>query len=372
MGKLIKFAYVNEHGDFPAMLTHFGLDYTRKGDQLRLLCPFHDDTKPSMNITLAVTSSAQANTFHCFGCHESGSLIDFVAAMQGSSDLRGAAELIRSVTGCALAPPQTERRASKAKSRKDAKASKSRSAGRKDDSARKVGDPPKRGATGNSEANAEASEVNPVLKFSFTLEPEHLYLASRVSAETVEAFGLGYLPETSRSMMAGRICIPIHNADGDLIAYAGRWPEPEPPDGDTPKYLLPKAFEKMAALYNLHRVDPASKWVVIVEGFFGAMRLHELGVPVVATMGTAISEAHIALLEARRTKFVYLMFDGDEPGRMAMPDALSLLARSFLVKVIELPDGAEPDTVPVDVVPSGLMAQHRANDGTVVRTRLPS
>ena len=368
MGKLIKFAYVNEHGDFPAMLAHFGLDYTRKGDQLRLLCPFHEDTKPSLNITLTATSSTQANTFHCFGCHESGSLIDFVAAMEGGGDLRSSAELIANVSGCGLAPARTEKRAGKAKTGKSLK---SRSKRVSDGSGKEGGLGAENAAVANSEPLKACGAVNPPLKFTLTLDVGHPYLEERVDPETIREFGLGFLPESSRSMMKGRVCIPIHNACGELVAYAGRYPAAEPP-GDVPKYLLPKSFEKMATLFNLHRVDPASKWVVIVEGFFGAMRLHRLGVPVVALMGTAISPAQIALLEARKTKFVYLMLDGDDPGREAVDALLPLLTRSFLVKVIDLPDGMEPDTVPAEVVPSGLMAQYRSADKTVVRTRLPS
>ncbi len=371
MGKLIKFAHVNEHGDFEKVLSHFSLDYSRKGDQLRLLCPFHEDTKPSLNITLAATGSAQPNTFHCFGCHESGSMIDFVVMMGGGSDLRASAELIASVSGCDLAPPRTSKRADKAKFAKIGKSPKSRPKRRSDDSGKEGGSGAENAAVANSEPLKACGAVNPPLKFTFTLDARHPYLEERVDPETTREFGLGFLPESSRSMMKGRICLPIHNAGGELIAYAGRYPAAEPPDV-APKYLLPKSFDKMETLFNLHRVDPASKWVVIVEGFFGAMRLHRLRVPVVALMGTAISAAQIALLEARKTKFVYLMLDGDDPGREAVDAMLPLLTRSFLVKVIDLPDGMEPDTVPAEIVPSGLMAQYRTASGEVVRTRLPS
>lgn len=371
MGKLIKFAYVNEHGDFPAVLAHFNLDHTRKGDELRLLCPFHDDTKPSCNITLVATAKAQANTFHCFGCNESGSIIDFVAALEGTSDLREAAQTVASISSCSLAPPRTQKRAEKAEAKKRGKGAKSAAEAEKDDSVKQVGGGPKRAATRDTGADKPTSEVNAPLKFTLTLEPSHPYLTSRVSSETAKAFGLGSLPETSRSMMAGRVCIPIHSDTGELIAYAGRYASDDIPD-DEEKYLLPKKFEKMSVLFNLHRVDPASKWIVLVEGFFAAMRLHELGVPVVALMGTAVSEAHIALLEARQTKFVYVMFDADDPGRTATDAAVLFLARSFLTKVIELPDGTEPDTVPVDVLPPGLVVTSTQRDGTVVRTRLQS
>jgi hypothetical protein len=66
------------------------------------------------------------------------------------------------------------------------------------------------------------------------LDPEHPYLAERgISRDLVERFGLGFC---EKGIMAGRICIPIHNIDGQTVAYAGRWvgrPE-ELPEGAPP------------------------------------------------------------------------------------------------------------------------------------------
>lgn len=103
MGKMIKFDHVNAHGSFEAVLNHYNLEYTRKGTQLRLLCPLHEDTNPSLSVTLEADSETKANTWHCFGCQNSGSLIDFVAHLDGC-DLRAAAELVAELSGCGLAP----------------------------------------------------------------------------------------------------------------------------------------------------------------------------------------------------------------------------------------------------------------------------
>ena len=61
-------------------------------------------------------------------------------------------------------------------------------------------------------------------------------------------FGLGYC---AKGTMSGRIAIPIHNHEGALVGYAGRWPG-EPPE-ERPKYKLPKGFRKSAEVFNLHR-----------------------------------------------------------------------------------------------------------------------
>jgi DNA primase len=47
---------------------------------------------------------------------------------------------------------------------------------------------------------------------------------------------------TGKGIMAGRVAIPIHNEQGELVAYAGRWTG-DPPDGEG-KYKLPTGFHK--------------------------------------------------------------------------------------------------------------------------------
>lgn len=182
--------------------------------------------------------------------------------------------------------------------------------------------------------------VNPPLTFELKLDPEHPYLVERgVSAGTIATFGLGYC---SRGVMAGRICIPIHNAKGALVAYAGRWPG-EPPEG-VERYLLPRQFQKSAVLFNLHRVADATH-LVLVEGFWSTFRLHAIGVPVAALMGSSISDEHLALMRERGTRYITLLLDGDEAGRKGRERALPALASTFFVRAPLLQDGEKPDTL---------------------------
>jgi DNA primase len=144
--------------------------------------------------------------------------------------------------------------------------------------------------------------------------------------------------------MKGRIAIPIHDDDGELVAYAGRWADADVPE-DVEKYLLPPKFRKSLVLFNLSRLARPVEHVVVVEGFFGAMRLHGLGVPVVALMGSSISAEQASLLRDAGVVRVSLMLDGDEPGQAAALLMLPVLARSFYVRLCELPKGEQPDTV---------------------------
>ena len=121
------------------------------------------------------------------------------------------------------------------------------------------------------------SKVNPVLDLKLKLDHEHPFLAERgITPEVAEAFGIGF---ADRGIMKDRIAIPIHNERGELVAYAGRYAKEDVPDG-TLRYRLPKTFFKSLVLYNLHRAKEFEKrHVVIVEGFWSAVRLHRDGIP---------------------------------------------------------------------------------------------
>ena len=91
--------------------------------------------------------------------------------------------------------------------------------------------------------------------------------------------------------MAGRVVVPIHNEKGELIAYAGR-----SIDDAEPRYKLPADFKKSLVLFNLHRAKGQGR-VVLVEGFFGTMKVHQAGFPsVLGLMGSSLSEEQEKLL----------------------------------------------------------------------------
>lgn len=339
MAKYIVFSHVNANADFPAILTHYSLEYTRNGDQIRLLCPFHEDTKPSLSITLVDDGDALANTFHCFGCNASGSPIDFVKRMEGEDDTRMAAAAVAEISNCTLSPPRGGKGTPKAAQKRPVRADKGaegNSAGGQPEKADKA-------PSGSSESGCEA---NPPLKFRLKTVHEHPYITERLPADTAELFEVGYVPADSRSKMANHIVIPLHNLAGELIGYQARYPSDEVPD-DAEKYRFPKGFEKQAFLFNAHRVGETED-IVMVEAAFSAMRMHMLGAPVVALMGTAVSVQHVVQLCSLGVRRVLLLFDGDEAGQKAVPAALDILARSFFVTVGELPDGQDPDEVDED------------------------
>jgi DNA primase len=147
--------------------------------------------------------------------------------------------------------------------------------------------------------------------------------------------------------MAGRIVIPIHNAEGELVAYAGRALDPE----TEPRYKLPAGFNKSLELFNLHRAAQADSRgvVIVVEGFFDAMKVHQADFPaVVALMGSSLSDAQAELLGAFDR--VLLMLDGNEAGVDAAPKIAAQLARRLLVRIADVPDGTQPDQLSTEEI----------------------
>ncbi len=83
-------ARIKREVDLSELVGRSGVALTRRGQDLVGLCPFHDDTEPSL-----VVSPAK-NLWHCLGaCQAGGSVIDWVMRFEGVS-FRHAVELLRS------------------------------------------------------------------------------------------------------------------------------------------------------------------------------------------------------------------------------------------------------------------------------------
>ncbi len=196
-----------------------------------------------------------------------------------------------------------------------------------------------------TDCGVEDVEPNPPLKFALkNLETDHPYFKERgLNAGTVAHFELGFC---KRGTMAGRIVIPMHDCQGQLVGYAGRWPG-EPPE-KRPKYKLPEGFKKMSELFNLHRAlrEPGNTPLIVVEGFFDVMILWQSGWKRVASlMGSHLSVAHERhLADAAKSCGVILLLDEDDAGRAGRAKALLRLAQKVFVKALTLPrEGVQPD-----------------------------
>jgi DNA primase len=191
-----------------------------------------------------------------------------------------------------------------------------------------------------SEEEGRGVLVNKPLPFALRgVDTSHPYLAHRgIKKEMADHFGAGFF--SGKGSMSGRIVFPIHNAEGELVAYAGRALD----EATEPRYKLPGGFNKSLELFNLHRALQSNDrgMVIVVEGFFDAMKVHQAGFPcVIALMGSSLSDVQAELLTAFDR--VLLMLDGDEAGREAAPKIAAQLVPHLMVRIAAVPEGKQPD-----------------------------
>lgn len=169
------------------------------------------------------------------------------------------------------------------------------------------------------------------------IDYSHPYLGDRgITKETAKHFGIGFF--TGNGSMQGRIVVPIHNEDEVLVAYAGRALAQS-----EPKHKFPALFRKSLVLFNLHRAVKHGKTVIVVEGFFDCLKVHQTGLPcVVALMGCSLSPHQEQLLRGHFHE-VILMLDGDNVGRTAGAAIAARLVSTLSTRIVEDPAGRQPD-----------------------------
>ena len=304
------------------------------------LCPFHQERTPSFTVSPA------RGTFKCFGCGEGGDAITFVMKME-NVDFVDAIELLARRFGVELEYEESSPEHDRKRARDERlRALLERAA---EFYARVLWD---------SEAGAPARD----------------YLASRGLGEDVcREFRIGYAPGggqlTGRARQEGysqeellavglanrrgndyfqrRIVFPLADARGRVRGFQARKLHDDDPL--QAKYVnSPESelFHKGDLLYGLDTGRQAiakEDRAVIVEGNTDVLALRQAGfAPVVASMGTALTEAQLREL-ARLTKRLYLCFDSDAAGQDATLRGMELAVRGgFTVRVVPLPQGTDP------------------------------
>ena len=156
-------------------------------------------------------------------------------------------------------------------------------------------------------------------------------------------------PQTSYDRFRGRIMFPICNDVGEVIAFSGRLLKDE--EGAA-KYLnSPETplFRKGNVLFGLHKSKRPlieANCAIVCEGQLDLISLFEAGITnVVAPQGTAFTENQARILK-RFADEVVLCFDSDAAGAKAAERSLdALLENDFIVRVMELPPGEDPDSL---------------------------
>ncbi|MFC5952179.1 DNA primase [Pseudonocardia lutea] len=317
---------------------------------LKGLCPFHDEKTPSFNVR------PTHGTFHCFGCGEGGSAIDFVMKMEHI----GFVEAV-------------ERLADKAGVRLTYEGGGSSVQRDRGTRSRLL------------EANKRAAEFYAAQLRTPEGATAMQFLTSRgFTASAAEQFGCGYAPagwdtltkhllgkgfSLEELMKAGlskegrrgpidrfhrRLLWPIRDLGGDVVGFGARRLFDD--DGIEAKYLNTSetpVYRKTHVLFGLDlakREIAKRRQVVVVEGYTDVMAMHLAGVPTaVASCGTAFGAEHITVLRRLlgddsfdRGEVIYT-FDGDAAGQAAALKAFdgdqSFAAQTF---VCIAPNGQDP------------------------------
>ena len=310
----VNYRAVKEAVSMEMALANYGIQLHRLDDAyLRGRCPLPAHTSKGSRESFIVNTRKNAWACHSASCVTArggrlgGNVLDFVAAMEGCAIRQAALKLQQ---GYLITEPAREL------------------------------------VTYQHEADRGASGTGNVpLPFALTrIDCSHPYLTERgVNPEVARHFGLGY--DRGKGSMAGRIVIPIHDENGLLVAYAGR-----SIDQTEPRYRFPARFRKSLVLFNLHRAAAADKSVIVVEGFFDCLRVHEAGLPgVVALMGCSLSIRQEELL-CERFQEVTLFLDGDNAGRTAGAAIAQRLVSKVSTRLIETPAGRQPDQLGADQI----------------------
>ena len=307
------------------------LELKKSGANYKCNCPFHGEKTPSFIV------SPQKQIFHCFGCGIGGDAIKFVMEYEKLS-YPEAVEKIASMYNITLHYTK--------------------------------------GKSSYQEYKRILELLNHWYKQNLFKNQKALaYLNQRsVVQKSIEKFELGYAPSNNEvieflklhqiplpkayeagilaqsedkrfyARLIDRITFPIYNSYGSLIGFGGRTLSNHPA-----KYInspQTKLFDKSRVLYGYHLAKESifkQQEIIICEGYMDVIMLHQANFTnAVATLGTALTSAHLPLLKKGEPK-ITLAYDGDSAGINAAFKAAKILSSSgFEGKVVLFPNNLDP------------------------------
>lgn len=310
------------------------------------ICPFHDERTGSFHVR------PDEKHYHCFGCQESGDPFDFVMQTEGL-DFKRALETLADRFGVTLETEDEDPDAARRRQRRE-----------------RLHSLLDRASTYYSRYLWEAREA----------EEARSYLLGRgLAEETLKEFRVGYAPSAwDRILLASRragfsdeellavglaqrsknrpgsiydrfrerIMFPAVDARGRVHGFGARRMR-ENQHGA--KYLNTsdgELYHKREVLFGIDLARAAAARagrMILVEGYTDVLALHQAGMRnSVGIMGTSLTEEQIGELE-RVVTVLELCLDADSAGQDAMLRASKLAAgRSLELRVVALPEGADP------------------------------
>jgi DNA primase len=331
----------------------YGMELRRQGRNYVALCPWHADSRPSLNV------NPDRQTWKCWVCNIGGDIFSFVMQREGV-DFRQALEILAERAGIEL----TQRPQPKAAP----------------------------GSVNDKLTLYKALEwAEQQFHQCFLNSPEaasaRKYIYERgIDDEHVRKFRIGYSPDswqwlTDRAVATpytpavldavglvnkkdgggvydffrGRVIFPIRDTQLRPIAFGARIlpevsAEMERRTGNKPgKYINTREtrlFSKSEQLYGLDIGRDAiakSREIVVTEGYTDVIIPHQFGIEnITAVLGTALGSRHIPLIR-RFADTVYLVLDGDDAGQRRTNEIIQLfLFEQLGLRILTLPNDLDP------------------------------
>ncbi len=324
----------------------------KKGANWMACCPFHEEKTPSFSV------HPGKGFYKCFGCGKGGNVYTFLMEIEGLSFPEAVKEVAEQA-GIPLPEPVDDETYNKAKVKREKE----------------------------KEIADQVIELN---NYALELWEDHLsddnpyskaardYLAKReLDKETITKFRIGFAPDTWDTVLnllkakgagddliklsglvsvneeknrvydrfRGRIIFPVLDLNSNPVAFGARTLGPGEPkylnSPETPAYIK---GQHLYGLFQSKEEIRKKKFAILVEGYMDLLALYQFGIRnVAASLGTAFTVEQSKLL-GRFARNVVVNYDGDSAGVKAAQRAIeTLLAKDFDIKVLVLPDGADPD-----------------------------
>ena len=325
----------------------------KKGKEFVGICPFHDDTKPSMTV------SPSKQFYYCFSCGAGGNSIKFLMEFTRAnfSDVVLSLAKKNNINIESLDGPQDDAY-KRELSRKEElykilrisknwfKSQLNNSLGKEAMNYLK------------SQRNLSSNIIN---EFELGFAPNswndlfnYLLKVEKLPINSILSSGLVISKDNSDKnydRFRNRLIVPIHDMQGRVVAFGGR-----SLDGQEPKYLNSpesEVFEKGKMLFGFEKASSnirKSDKAIIVEGYFDVISLHSKGITnSVASLGTALNKYQISqLCRFTDNKNIILNFDSDNAGILATKRVINEVETLSIhdqinLKILQLKNFKDPD-----------------------------
>lgn len=306
-----------------------------KGKNFFGVCPFHDDTNPSMSV------SRDKQIYTCFSCHATGNVFTFLMNYE-HIDFKETLKYLGDKVGIDTGSIHLTKKETKYDKLYDAYNLSVKYYQNNINST--LGKKAKEYLAKRGIDDRIIKEFEIGLSLDKRDDLTKLLTSKNYELVTLNRIGLS---NDDHDIYQDRIMFPLYDVSGKVVGFSGRIYK----DTSQNKYLNTKEteiFKKGEMLYHYHVAREEcreKKSVIVMEGFMDVIRASSIGIKnTVALMGTALTKEQIALIKRLSTNII-LCLDGDGPGQHATQSiGDTLLEQGLEIKVVRLPDPDDPDS----------------------------